>query len=155
MLLLHLASQFSMKPALSPEARGVLHSTCCCRAAAFRSPRGGVGIRRVVELTHCRTVLIRPPQYRPYRGTSVVLPMRQRIGMKEPNKTVSNWTSTVARCYPLTPAGRASVFAGIASLDAEDPNNGWMTLSKYSADSEPLGLRRQSPCRTASLSGFE
>ena len=53
---------------------------------------------------------------------------------------MSNWTSTVARCYPLTPAGHASVFSGIASLDAENPNNGWMTLSKYSADPEPLGF---------------
>ncbi len=50
------------------------------------------------------------------------------------------WSLTFERGTSSSDVDLHSAFAGIASLDPADPKNGWMTLSKYSVDDEPLGF---------------
>ena len=60
--------------------------------------------------------------------------------MQEPDRTSSYWSLTFERGTSSTGVDPDSAFAGVASLDPADPNNGWMTLSKYSVDDELLGF---------------
>ena len=47
--------------------------------------------------------------------------------MKKPNKRSPYWTLTFERGESLTDAGLAPVLAGITSLAAANPKNGWLT----------------------------